>query len=470
MGAKLKRFISCLLLLLFSLLHTQKSFSYTLYSLTRFFADIKKEDDFEDIFELKQRLFLEYRHDLADGSIFFDLSGKFEIDYFVGGFSRLSSSFDLFELYLGLSYENLNFSLGRKIVAWGTVDSSPLDVINRPNFSEGFFNEPKFLKVPSLILQGLWVFGDSSVDLVYEPFFNPPIFYDVGNDWAILNWNVLNDSFDGDKENAQLKNILSGLVSPVVKNYPEKLTEVLMSFGVGFQFKTSLDNLNLSFVSYTGSSFFPVPFFEQTFVNYFERSPRPISEKLEISALEIVEPASRGEAFVEFKPTRYYVVGSGWSYDIDGYLVKNDLAMYLLADLPDENMRIREFNILSWAFDVEREIIPNLFVIPSFRGVVDLSPQRKIMLIENGVFLPALNGRYEFFIGNSSFSFLGSFVLDVPFELDIRSYFIILSATWKPKDVIEISSFSYILGGEKVSLFGFLKNNSAISLWLKLYF
>ncbi|MCS7212709.1 MAG: hypothetical protein NZ927_00565 [Candidatus Calescibacterium sp.] len=438
--------------------------------MTRFYRDFKKEDSFEDIFEIKQRFFIEQRYNITEESFFFNFSGKIDLDYFQGGFNRFSYSVYLYEFYFGMSFGNFNLSAGRKIVTWGIVDGSPLDVVNRPDFSEGLFNEPRFLKTPSIVTQLIGFSGSSSIDFVYEPFFTPPNFADIGGDWAILNWSSLNSSFEGDRSNPQLKNILNGLVSPIVRSYPKEITEMLLSFGAGFQFKTSFENLNFAFVSYTASSIFPIPFFEQTFIDYFERSPQTFSEKFNISALEIVEPASRGEPFIRLEPRRYYLLGGGWSYDIDGYLLKNDLAFYLLNDLPDENLKVREFNIMSWAVDLEREIIPNFFVIPSFRGILKLSPANDIIVVENGVFLPSFSARYEFFIGNSSISLLGNLVLDVPFDLDIRSYFSVVSFGWKPVDTIELSILSYIFGGDQISLFGFFENNSALSLWIRLYF
>lgn len=444
-------------------------FSESLYFLSRFYLDLEKEDNFEDIFEFRQRFFLEQNYSIKD-SLSFNFSGKLDLIYSYGGFSRFSYYFNLFEFYLNIPFGSANVFAGRKIVSWGVVDGSPLDVINRPDFSEGFFNEPRFFKTPSIISQFVWFSGNSSFDFVYEPFFTPPTFFDIGGDWAILNWKVLNSSFEGDKENTQLNNLLNGLVSPIVKAYPDKITNLLLSFGLGFQYKTSFDNLNLSFVSYSGSSIFPLPFFEQTFVDYFERSPRGFSENFDISALEILEPASRGEPFIRLEPRRYYLVGAGWSYDINGYLLKNDLAFYLMNDLPNQNLKIKEFNLFSWALDLEREVIPNLFLIPSFRGFVKISPVDQIIIFKNGVFLPSISGRYEFFIGNSSLSFLGNLVLDVPLELDsIRSHFFVFSTTWKPKDFIELSIFSYIFGGKEVSFFGFFKNNSALSFWTKFY-
>lgn len=456
-------------LLLLLLLCKSEALSYSLYSLTRFFVDTRKENNFEDVFEIKQRLFLEERFDIVEGTSFFNLSGKLDLNYFIGGFSRFSYSFDLFELYTSLSFGGFNIYTGRKIVSWGITDGSPFDVINRPDLSEGFFNEPKFLKVPSVLAQIIWVTENLSLELVYEPFFNPPVFYDVGGDWALMSWESLHDSFDGDDQNPQLKNILNGLFSPIVRAYPEKLTDILMSFGLGAQAKTRFENLDLLFVSYTGGSIFPVPFFDQSFLNYFERQHQPTSEKLDISALEVLEPVSDGRPFLKLEPRRYYLVGPAFSYDIDGYLIKSDIAFYLMNDLPNENMRIKEYNLLSWAIDLEREVIPNLIIIPSFRGILNLS-QDDIIIIERGVLLPSFTGRYEFFIGNSSLSIVGNIALDVPFEAEIRSHLVILSLSWKPTDTIEISSNSYILGGDRVSLFGFLKSNSAVSLWLRMYF
>ena len=435
----------------------------TFYSLTRFFADVREDNSFEDLFELRQRFFLEATYEPSE-TIALLISGRADINYFSGGFSRVSYLFRVHEVYFNLISGDSIFSFGRKIVSWGVVDGSPLDVVNRPDFTEGFFSEPRFTKVPAILFEFTHSFGESTIDIVYEPFFTPPDINDMAGDWAILNWRSLYRAFDGDRENDQLKNLLSGQFSPVVRDYPDDLTELLLSFGLGGYFSTTLDTLSLSFAAYTGFEIFPVPVFDSVFLADLQRFPEGLRQ-IDISAAEIVEPLSRGESFVKLVPRRYYVVGGGWSYDLSGYLLKNDIAFYLFVDIPDEKLKVREFNIFSFAFDVEREVIPNFILIPGVRGIINLG-ERKPFIIGNGVISPSFSARYETYIGVQSISFLMSVVSDIPLDtlperFKIRSWFFLPSIVWKPQDKIELSAGGIFLGGDEISLFGMFKENSA---------
>ena len=435
----------------------------TFYSLTRFFADVRKDNSFEDLFELRQRFFLEATYEPSE-TISLLISGRADINYFSGGFSRMNYLFRIHEVYFNFMSGDSIFSFGRKVVSWGVVDGSPLDVVNRPDFTEGLFSEPRFSKVPAILFEFTHSFGESTIDIIYEPFFTPPDINDMAGDWAILNWRSLFRAFDGDRDNDQLKNLLSGQFSPVVRDYPDELTELLLSFGLGGYLSSAFDTLSLSFVAYTGFEIFPVPVFDSVFLADLQRFPEGLRQ-IDISAAEIVEPLSRGESFVKLVPRRYYVVGGGWSYDLSGYLLKNDIAFYLLADIPDENLKVREFNLFSFAFDVEREIIPNFILIPGVRGIInlgDISP----FIIGDGVISPSFSARYEVYIGVQSISFLVSAISDVPLDTfpdnpKIRSWFLLPSITWKPQDKIELSAGGIFLGGDEISLFGIFRENSA---------
>jgi len=434
----------------------------TFYSLTRFFVDLKKDNNFEDIFEARQRLFLEATYEPSK-SLSFLISGRGDINYFVGGFSRAGYLFRIHELYFSLTFGNSVFSFGRKILSWGISDGSPLDVVNRPDFSEGLFSEPRFSKVPGILFDFTHSTGRSTIEFMYEPFFTPPDINDISSDWAILSWRSLYRAFEGDKSSDQLKNLLSGQISPVVKDYPSKITDLLMSFGLGLNFSTSLDLLSLLFVAYTGFGIFPVPFFDSVFLQDIQMSPGEITQ-FDISAAEIVEPLSRGESFVKLVPKRYYVLGGGWSYELSGFLIKNDIAFYLLADLPDEKLKVREFNLFSFAFDVEREIIPNLIVIPGIRGIINMMADINPFIVKRGVLLPSLSGRYETYLGLHTISFLLGTFLDIPLNSpSLRSWFVFPGVSWKPSDKIELSLGGIIMGGDEISLFGFFKDNSAIT-------
>ncbi len=457
----------CFLLIFF--IHFLSSASgQTFYSLTRFFFDLKKENGFEDISDFRQRFFFEYSKENRRFGITF--SGKIDINYFFGGFPRFEQELRIHELYITYFREESILSVGKKIISWGNTDGSPLDVVNRPDFTEGFFNEPRFTKNPSFVISFLRTFGNNSIEFIYEPFFTPPLFKDIGGDWALLNWGALNSAFQGDKNDTNLKTIVDGQINPVVKAYPSDIEDVLMSFALGLYFSSRVGVLTYSTAAYTGYSVFPVPFFDELFVADFARTPGTLSQKFDVSALEFLEPVQRGESFVKLLPKRYYMLGGGGAYDISGYLIKGDVALYLLANIPDENLFIREFNILSISLDIEREVIPNLFLIPGIRGIVKISPQQKLMLISNGIALPTITSRYEFYLGTQNLSILGNLALDIPSDkINIRSSVFSVFATWKPRDIIELSLGLINLSGDDVSLFGFFKENSAFSFSLRLY-
>jgi hypothetical protein len=212
---------------------------------------LRKDNSFEDLAEFKQRLFLETNYKPSEKfSILF--SGKLDLNYFYGEFSRFQNFFDVHEAYFSFSGESFLISGGRKIVSWGICDGSPLDVVNRPDFRDGIFVEQRFLKTPGILLDFSLLFGSSSFQVVYEPFFTPPQFVDIKGDWAIMNWRSLYVAFEGDKNSDQLKTLLDGQFQPIVKKYPSLLSDLLKSFGLGFYFSSRLELLQLAFAGYTG--------------------------------------------------------------------------------------------------------------------------------------------------------------------------------------------------------------------------
>lgn len=477
----MKKFFSLIfyaISLLFYLLFLFPNFSYaeseeftpfsssSFYSLTRFFLDLKKDNSFEDLAEFKQRFFLETNYKPSEKfSILF--SGKLDLNYFYGGFSRFQNFFDVHEAYFSFSGEIFSLSGGRKIVSWGICDGSPLDVVNRPDFRDGIFAEQKFLKTPGILLDLSLLFGSSSLQVVYEPFFTPPQFVDIKGDWAIMNWRSLYIAFEGDKSSDQLKPLLDGQFQPVVKKYPSLFSDLLKSFGLGFYFSSRMELLQLVFAAYTGFGF-PLPFFDPVFSQEFARTPGTLEQKLDISAAEILEPASRGESFLKLEPKRYYMLGGGWSYDISGFLLKNDLAFFV-SPLPDLNLNIKNFPLLSLAFDIEKEIIPNLISIAGTRTTINLS-RDKIVFLERGIILPSISLRYEIYFGQSSLSLLPVFILDIPIESPkIRGNFFVFTSLFKPYDFLEISVGLFLLSGKRTSPFGFFKDNSSVLFSLKLY-
>jgi hypothetical protein len=283
-----------------------------------------------------------------------------------------------------------------------------------------------------------------------------------------MSWRSLYVAFEGDKNSDQLKPLLDGQFQPIVKKYPSLFSDLLKSFGLGFYFSSMVELLQIAFVGYTGFSF-PLPFFDTVFSQEFARTPGSLEQKLDISAAEILEPASRGESFLKLEPKRYYMLGGGWSYGISGFLLKNDLAFFL-SPLPDLNLNIKNFPILSFAFDVDKEVIPNLTLVLGTRGTINLSKD-KIVFLERGAIFPSVLLRYEIYIGQSSLSLLPAFILDIPIESPkIRGNFFVFTGSFKPYDFLEISGGLFLLSGKRTSPFGFFKDNSSIMFSVRLSF
>jgi hypothetical protein len=163
------------------------------------------------------------------------------------------------------------------------------------------------------------------------------------------------------------------------------------------------------------------------------------------------------------------MLGGGWSYDISGFLLKNDLAFFF-SPLPDLNLNIKNFPIISLAFDIEKEIIPNLISIAGTRTTINLS-RDKIIFLERGIILPSISLRYEIYFGQSSLSLLPAFILDIPIESPkIRGNFFVFSGSFKPYDFLDISGGLFLLSGKRTSPFGFFKDNSSIMFSVRLSF
>ena len=455
-------------LLIFAKAHAE----FSGYYLSRAFLDVKKDNPAEDIFELRQRIFTEFSGER--GRARFTLSARTDLNWFEGKFSRVEFSFRPFEFYALFDFDRFSVSFGRQVVSWGKTDGSPFDVINRPDITEGFFTEQRFVKVPSILLNFSTFFDDSNLQVVYEPFFTPPDFLKVNSDWALLNWSSIARSRAILEDDERIKAVLNGTFDPFLEEYPEKLTELLLSFGLGVRFDTLFGETGVALYLYTGYEQFPTIYFNEGFRADLATQPgNPIDNLSTIDVAEVVIPVAQGENFLVLRPSRFWIAGIGIEREIFGFLAKADIGGYFDTSALDPFLNVVEHNFAVGSVQIEKQFsLLGFDVFPVF-GVKSFIPvpQRELLIFEKGLFVPSLLVRAERWIFARQFTLISAFAWDFPRISRIaRSFITVQSVSFSLTDNLTLTAGVLLMEGKRISLFGFFKENSALFLNVRLSF
>ncbi len=92
------------------------------------------------------------------------------------------------EAYLQLGKSPLRFRLGRQSLTWGKLDEiAILDIVNPQDYTESILLSKQQRKLPLLMAEADYFFGNNALEMVFIPRFKPNQVNFFGSDWAVFN-------------------------------------------------------------------------------------------------------------------------------------------------------------------------------------------------------------------------------------------------------------------------------------------
>jgi len=156
--------------------------------LSRAYIDVVDNDYLEDTYALHSWLSFENKIKLNKYpiSIFVSLDARYDTD-FNNKDSDKDTDVVLQEAYLQLGNNPVRLRLGRQQLTWGKLDEiAILDVINPQDYTEGILLDKQQRKLPLLMAQGRYSFGNNAIEMVFIPHFKPDQIHFFGSDWALF--------------------------------------------------------------------------------------------------------------------------------------------------------------------------------------------------------------------------------------------------------------------------------------------
>lgn len=149
-------------------------------------VDTQWENDHEDRVEGWGTAFMETRMDLTD-HLLTVVSAQFHHYLRVNTEADTLYEAELYECFLDILLDRLQFRIGKQVVTWGKTDVfSPLDILNPLDFRNLLDPAPESVKVPVLMLRSTYDFDNWTIEGVYIPFFEPMQFNVFGTDFSFF--------------------------------------------------------------------------------------------------------------------------------------------------------------------------------------------------------------------------------------------------------------------------------------------
>ena len=168
------------------------TFDFKGETLGKVIADLQRNTDGKTGFEARGHLF-------AQGV--FGVSGKLSVllsglaEYHVATDwkdDRTTFEPSLWEFYATVRLPDLDLKLGQQIVTWGILDAiNPINNVNPQDFAKIFYFDEGYTRLPIPAARATWYYRPNLyLEGVYIPFFRPMKFDVVGQDWSILGTEV----------------------------------------------------------------------------------------------------------------------------------------------------------------------------------------------------------------------------------------------------------------------------------------
>lgn len=426
---------------------------------SRMNLDYKKDNFMEDFIEWRNKFLLELKIPFKNGNLIFSgrsfynlLWNEKEEDSYL--------SFDIYEIYIKFSKEEFEFSLGKQFLSWGKSDVSVLNIATPFDYREFIFMEEEFFNKPILLGKISWIRENWMLEGVFVPFYEPPDFNVIGDDWSIFIPQLLTET--GDYESIKT---IEKQITPVYFDYPDK---DIRNGEVGVHFGSSIMMLDYSLVFFYGWTDLPAFYFHEDFLRSLERTKGSPEEKLaSITPAEVITYSTPDgdektkDHFIRASPVRSLTAGGSFSTAWKGVVFMGDIGISYPSIFYDENFRVREKILLAISTNMDylfpEDIYGNLF----FSGYFIPDYKEPLFIVRR--FNPVIGLYLRKSILEEKLTMEGRFVLD----LNYMSWASDIRFSYSLRDDFKIIAGTHILDGKRASIFGFFKENDEGFLGIK---
>lgn len=424
--------------------------------------DYRKDNFMEDFLEWRNKFFVELKVPVKSAT--FVLSGRSLYNLLWNEKEEDSSLvFDLYEAYVKFSKGDFEFSLGKQFLNWGKSDVSVLNIATPFNYTEFIFVEEEFFNKPILLGKLSLTKGEWTLEGVFVPFYEPPDFNVIGDDWSIFIPELLVEVGDYESIKAIEKQI-----TPVYFDYPDR---DIRNGEVGIHFSSSEKMIDYSFILFYGWTDFPAFYFHEDFLKSLEMSRGTPEEKLaSITPAEIIAYSTPDgdertrDHFITASPVRTLTTGLSFSTAWKGVGFMGDVGIGYPSVFYNENFRVREKILLSISGNIDYLFPEDIYGNFLFAGYFIPDYTEKLFIVRR--FNPVAGFYIRKHLFEDKLSLEGRFVLDINYSswtCDIR---IAYSLT----DNFKILGGTHILDGRRASLFGFFRENDEGFIGIKYTF
>lgn len=421
--------------------------------------DYKRDNFMEDFIEWRNKFFLELKIPFKNGSLVF--SGKSFYNLLWNEKEEDSDFFfDVYEAYVKFSKGEFDFSLGKQFLSWGKSDVSVLNIATPFDYREFIFMEEEFFNKPILLGKISWIRENWTLEGVFIPFYEPPDFNIIKDDWSIFIPELLTEN--GDYESIKA---IENQITPVYFDYPDR---DIRNGEAGVHFSSSVSMLDYSFVLFYGWTDIPAFYFHEDFLKSLEMTKGSPEEKLaSITPVEVITYSTPDgdektrDHFITASPVRSLTTGGSFSTAWKGIGFMGDLGISYPSIFYNENFRVRKKSLISISTNIDYIFPEDIYGNLLFSGFFIPDYSEKLFIVKQ--FNPVLGFYLRKSILEDKLTMEGRFVLDINYlswALDIRT-------SYSLKDNFKIIAGTHILDGRRASLFGFFRENDEGFLGIK---
>lgn len=437
-------------------------FKGTVYSRLNF--DFIRDNYMEDFLEWRNKLFMEVKVPVRKSSTIV-FSGKVFYNLFWNEKEEESNTvFDIYEAYISFPLGSFELSLGKQFLLWGKTDVSPLNVFVPLDYREFLFMEEEFINKPVLMARAGLYHNDWYFEGVFVPFYEPPEFSIIGEDWSLFIPELMTQTADS----YETIKAVEKQITPVYFDYPDK---DLRNSEFGFRVNKSAGTFDLGGMIYYGWTRFPALYFHKDFLETFKRTPGSTEERLwTISPTEIISYStpdgdeSTEDHFIKAKPIRSFTTGFSFSTTFKGYGLLGDIGFTYPVPFYSDDLYVVKEPLLTFAMNVDHifpyDVYLNLFFTEYFLPDYDVP----LFIVKRFNTITGLFLRKSFF--NERFTFEIRGVID----LNYADWMIDFRFTYSFNDNFKFIAGTHILDGRRASPFGYFRENDEWMIGIKYSF
>jgi hypothetical protein len=417
-------------------------------------VDVKQENPYEDNLEWRNKLFVELRGEPRE-NILAVFSALAEHNTLSGRRTRAEYTLGLYEGYVRFRWGMFDLFAGKQVVDWGVADVSILDNLNPRNLEEFVAREEEFAKIPQLMLRGVYLLDNGSLEAAYVPFYVPSYMPLFGSDWAMLNNQALGD-YEGEMD---ADTFLAQGAKPGIDDYP---AYNFVNGTVAGRWTHSGDWGDYQLSVFNGWELFPLFEFNRDFVNYLAQQPEGARKTLEgLTPQEVIAYAP----LYRSRPIRQTQVGGGFSGYLGESTVRGELAVIHPQELYTTDFELTEHTVVAGTLGIDRFLPLGIYGNVSYLGAyVGDYPDEGLFLLQ----------RYNHYV----IAFLRASLFDAWVTPEIRAVvnlgqgdsYLSPRVAFRLMDNTQLSVGAHLLNGPQDTIFGQMSDNSFVFTQLRYAF